>query len=141
MEIVNFEEKFLDDIIRIEKKSFINPWTRDMFLSSAKNSTVKFRILIKNKTVAGYYVISSVADETEILDIAVNPDFRKQSLGKSMLENIKKEAAGKIFLEVRKSNVAALNLYKLFNFEEIAIRKRYYKNEDALMLRLIKETI
>ncbi|MCA6071544.1 MAG: GNAT family N-acetyltransferase, partial [Endomicrobium sp.] len=83
----------------------------------------------------------SVTDETEILDIAVNPDFRKQSLGKSMLEDIKKEAAGKIFLEVRKSNAAALNLYKLFNFEEIAIRKRYYKNEDALMLRLIKEIV
>ncbi|MCA6072587.1 MAG: ribosomal protein S18-alanine N-acetyltransferase [Endomicrobium sp.] len=141
MEIVNFEEKFLDDIIKIEEKSFINPWTKDMFLSSAKNSAVKFRILIKNKTVVGYYVISSVADETEILDIAVNPDFRKQSLGKSLLEDIKKEAAGKIFLEVRKSNVAALNLYKLFNFEEIAIRKRYYKNEDALILRLVKEII
>ena len=137
MEIVNFEEKFLDDIVKIEKKSFINPWTKNMFLSSARNDTVKFRILIKNKTVAGYYIISSVTDETEILDIAVNPDFRKQSLGKNMLEDIKKEATDKIFLEVRRSNVAALNLYKSFDFKEIAIRKRYYKNEDALMLRLI----
>jgi ribosomal-protein-alanine N-acetyltransferase len=59
-----------------------------------------------------------------------------------MLTDIKKESANKqsgvIFLEVRQSNNAAINLYKSFGFKEIGVRKKYYKNEDALVLRFIK---
>jgi ribosomal-protein-alanine N-acetyltransferase len=58
-----------------------------------------------------------------------------------MLTDIKKESANKqssvILLEVRQSNNAAINLYKSFGFKEIGVRKKYYKDEDALMLRLI----
>jgi ribosomal-protein-alanine N-acetyltransferase len=137
MEIVNFEERFLDDIINIERESFTSPWTKNMFLGSAENNTVKFKVLIKDKVVIGYYIISSAADETEILDIAVKQEFKRQSFGKSMIEDIKKEASDKIFLEVRISNKAALNLYKSSGFQEIGIRKKYYKNEDAFILQLI----
>ncbi|GHT05471.1 hypothetical protein AGMMS5026_03440 [Endomicrobiia bacterium] len=58
-----------------------------------------------------------------------------------MLADIKKESTNKqtgvIFLEVHQSNNAAINLYKSFGFKEIGVRKKYYKNEDALVLRLI----
>ncbi|MDR3256987.1 MAG: ribosomal protein S18-alanine N-acetyltransferase [Endomicrobium sp.] len=139
MEIVNFSEKFLDDIVKIEKQSFLNPWTKEMLLGSANNSVVKFKVLNENEIVAGYYIISIVADETEILDIAVNPSFRRRTFGRIMLTDIKKESIYEqskvIFLEVYQNNTAALNLYKSFGFEEIAIRKKYYKSEDAFILR------
>ncbi|OEG71582.1 hypothetical protein ATZ36_13890 [Candidatus Endomicrobiellum trichonymphae] len=142
MKIVNFSERFLDDIAEIEKQSFVNPWTKEMLLDSAKNTAVKFKVLIENKTVAGYYIISTAADETEVLDIAVDLKFRRRSFGQAMLTDIKKESANKqsgvIFLEVRQSNNAAINLYKSFGFKEIGVRKKYYKNEDALVLRFIK---
>ncbi|GMO54861.1 MAG: ribosomal protein S18-alanine N-acetyltransferase [Candidatus Endomicrobiellum trichonymphae] len=141
MKIVNFSERFLDDITEIEKQSFANPWTKEMLLDSAKNTAVKFKVLIENRTVAGYYIISTVADETELLDIAVDPKFRRRYFGQAMLADIKKESTNKqtevIFLEVRQSNNAAINLYKSFGFKEIGVRKKYYKNEDALVLRLI----
>jgi len=131
----------LDDIAEIEKQSFVNPWTKEMLLDSAKNAAVKFKVLIENKTVAGYYIISTSADETEVLDIAVDPKFRKRSFGQAMLADIKKESNNKksrvIFLEVRQNNNAAINLYKSFGFKEIGVRKKYYKNEDALVLKLI----
>jgi ribosomal-protein-alanine N-acetyltransferase len=139
MKIINFSEKFLNDVAEIEKESFIDPWNKKMFLSSANNSTVKFRILIEHKTLVGYYIINTVADETEILNIAVSPMFRGHSFGRAMIADIKKEAVnGKskfIFLEVRQSNIVALNLYKSFGFEEIGVRKKYYKNEDAIIMR------
>ncbi len=131
----------MDDIAEIEKQSFVNPWTKEMLLDSAKNAAVKFKVLIENKTVAGYYIISTSADETEVLDIAVDPKFRKRSFGQAMLADIKKESNNKksrvIFLEVRQNNNAAINLYKSFGFKEIGVRKKYYKNEDALVLKLI----
>jgi ribosomal-protein-alanine N-acetyltransferase len=141
MEITNFDEKFLDSIISIENKSFVRPWTKDMFLDSAKNGIVKFKVLIENRAIAGYYIISTVADETEVLNIAVDPDLRRKKFGKAMLLDIKKESVNKkikfVFLEARRANIAAINLYKSLGFAEIGIRKKYYGNEDALILRLV----
>ncbi|GHT33551.1 ribosomal-protein-alanine acetyltransferase [Endomicrobiia bacterium] len=141
MVITDFDEKFLDTVISIENKSFMHPWTRDMFLGFVKNSAVRFKILIESKTTVGYYIISTVIDETELLNIAVDPNFRRKNFGKAMLLDIKKEAINKktkfIFLEVRRTNIAAKNLYKSFGFTEIGIRKKYYGNEDAITMQLV----
>jgi ribosomal-protein-alanine N-acetyltransferase len=140
MDLVIFSEDFLDDILEIERESFTNPWSREMFLGSAKNNTTTFKVLMKNKIVIGYYIISTVADETEILEIAVSRKFRRQNFGKFMLVDILKESSLKkskfVFLEARISNTPALNLYKSVGFKEIGIRKKYYGNEDAVILRL-----
>ena len=140
MDLVIFSEDFLNDILKIEHESFTNPWNREMFLGSAQNKTVIFKILIKNKIVVGYYIISTIADETEIITIAVCSKFRRQNCGRFMLTDIVKETLLKkskfIFLEARKSNMPALNLYKAFGFKEIGLRKNYYIDEDAIILRL-----
>jgi ribosomal-protein-alanine N-acetyltransferase len=140
MDLVIFSEDLLNDILKIEYESFTNPWNRKMFLGSAQNKTVIFKILIKTKTVVGYYIISTIADETEILTIAVSPKFRRQNFGRFMLTDIVKETLLKkskfIFLEAKKSNMPALNLYKSFGFKEIGLRKNYYRDEDAVVLRL-----
>ncbi|MDR3124304.1 MAG: ribosomal protein S18-alanine N-acetyltransferase [Endomicrobium sp.] len=140
MKFLHFSDTFLDKVIDIENKSFPNPWTKEMFLSSSKNSSTTFKVLILNKTVIGYYIISHVADEMEILNIAVCSKFRNKSFGKAILIDILKTATIKkikfVFLEVRKSNTIALKLYKTFGFNEIGVRKKYYKTEDALILKL-----
>jgi ribosomal-protein-alanine N-acetyltransferase len=140
MDLVIFSEDFLDDILEIERESFTNPWNREMFLGSAKNNTTTFKVLLKNKIVIGYYIISTAADETEILEITVSRKFRRQKFGKFMLVDILKESSLQkskfVFLEARISNAVALNLYKSVGFKEIGIRKNYYKNEDAVILRL-----
>jgi ribosomal-protein-alanine N-acetyltransferase len=140
MKIINFSKNLLDCIAEIEKQSYTTPWSKEMFLESARNRAVKFKVLTENETVVGYYVISITAGETEILNITVNPAFRRRSFGKAILEDIKKESikgmSDFIFLETRQNNTAALSLYKSFGFEKIGIRKKYYKNEDALILKL-----
>jgi ribosomal-protein-alanine N-acetyltransferase len=140
MNLVTFSQKLLNNILKIEQESFVNPWNIEMFLGAAQNKTAIFKVLIENETTLGYYIVSTVVDESEIITIAVNPKFRRQNLGKFMLSNILKEVQEKkskfIFLEARKSNTPALNLYKSFGVKEIGIRKNYYKNEDAVILRL-----
>jgi ribosomal-protein-alanine N-acetyltransferase len=140
MKFLPFSYIFLDKIIDIENKSFPAPWTKEMFLSSAENSSILFNVLILNKTVIGYYIISLVKDEMEILNIAVCQKFRNKSFGKGILTNILNIANTKkiksVFLEVRESNITALKLYKKFGFNEVGLRKKYYKTENALILTL-----
>lgn len=141
MEIKNFSNTFLDDIIKIEKQSFKNPWTKEMFLSSAKNEAVDFKVMAENGVVAGYCISQTVCDEMEILSIAVAPEFRRRSLGKDLLKSALEEAKNKkaatAFLEVRESNNIAINLYLSLGFDKIGIRKKYYTDEDAIVLRKI----
>jgi ribosomal-protein-alanine N-acetyltransferase len=140
MKFLPFSYIFLDAIIDIENNSFIDPWTKEMFLDSAKNSSVLFNVLILNKTIIGYYIIGLVKDEMEILNIAVSPQFRNKSFGKAILFDILNIANTKklkyAFLEVRESNEIALKLYKKFGFNKIGTRKKYYKTEDVLVLKL-----
>jgi ribosomal protein S18 acetylase RimI-like enzyme len=152
IEIKDFNEGFLDSIIRIHNESFdeslVGVWTRDMFLSYAKDSNVKFKVLLKNKTVVGHYIISSEYDGygnevMHVLTIAVDANFRRKNFGRTMLLDIKKEAVNKkaklIVLETWRDNVAAVSLYKSFGFVEVGIREKYYGNGtvDAILFELV----
>jgi len=92
--------------------------------------------------VAGYAVALTVLDESEILNIAVDPAMRGRGLGGRLLDAAIAEVAGRgavaAFLEVRESNSAARELYRSRGFEELSRRRGYYRTpvEDALVLRL-----
>ena len=91
--------------------------------------------------VIGYVVVLKVIDESEILNIAVDPGDRGKSIGSALLdaaiEMASEAGAVETFLEVRESNAAARGLYESRGFTEIARRRGYYRNpvEDALVLR------
>ncbi len=139
MELIDFSTSYLKDVIEIEKKSYERPWTEDMFLSSAGNALIEFKIAAENGKTVGYCVFWVVGDETEILNVAVDPQRRRQSFGKKMLEYVleisRRKNSESVFLEVRRSNIAAISLYKSFGFAEIGVRKKYYVTEDAIILR------
>ncbi|MDR2426376.1 MAG: ribosomal protein S18-alanine N-acetyltransferase [Endomicrobium sp.] len=141
MKIEDFSNDLIDDIMKIEWKSFKKAWTKDMFLSSASNKNTHFKVYFEDGKIAGFCIYWTFSGETEILNIAVDPDFRRRSIAKSMLKymenDVKNEKSRTIFLEVRHSNAAAINLYLGFGFEKIGIRKKYYIDEDAIVLRKI----
>ena len=73
----------------------------------------------------GFLVARTVAaDECEILNLAVAPDFRRQGWRARSLEPLCKAFHGGIFLEVRESNEVARVFYKSLGFKEISIRHR-----------------
>ena len=139
MQIKDFSNAFIDDIIEIENESFERPWTRAMFESSAKNPAVCFKVAREDGRTAGYCIYWIAGGDTEILNIAVAKEFRGRSFARNMLalaEEMSKEAgSGAIFLEVRESNKAAVNLYLSSGFEKTGIRKKYYITEDAVLLK------
>lgn len=75
------------------------------------------------------------ADEAEIITVAVMPEARKLGVATQMLTSFLKQAADmqaqSVFLEVVDSNTAALKLYKGFGFEQVGLRKQYYRWPDG----------
>ena len=93
----------------------------------------------------GFILIRVVADEAEILTLAVRPDVRRSGLGRSLVARAAASAAAagadRLFLEVADDNAAALALYARCGFLQVGRRPRYYarakgSNRDALLLSL-----
>ena len=83
--------------------------------------------------------IEKIHDEAHILHMAVDPAFRRQGIGKLMLEEALKTDASKFILEVRESNSPARSLYESFGFKEAYRRKKYYNDNDEDALVMIYE--
>ena len=92
--------------------------------------------------VIGFLIARSVGNEVEILNLAVHPEARRQGVGSALLEEAVRWSRGleakKALLEVRASNVAALQFYERHQFQAIGKRAGYYRAplDDALVLSL-----
>lgn len=127
----------------IERESFADPWGPREFESALSAPQTIFLIAEDaDGVVAGYAIALAVADEAEILNLAVHPKFRGKGIGRSLLDSavdqVKSRGAEQVYLEVRESNDAARKLYSAKGFDVITRRPRYYQHpvEDALVLRL-----
>ena len=143
MKLCSFDTKYIDEIHNIESVVFPDCYSLDTLNSVIDNKLYKNSlVLIDNDILVAYIIVYEVAKEAEIHRIAVNPVCRKKGYGKALIseciENLKSINVEKIHLEVRKSNVAAISLYKKFGFELIGVRKGYYSdnNDDAMLYTL-----
>ena len=135
----------LPRIIEIERLAFPAPWTLASF---ERELTLPFsRIMLAipaegaGASIAGFMCRWLIADECHILNIAVHPDSRRLGIGTVLLSEAVSEAkstgAGVVTLEVRRSNLAARQLYRKFEFEERRLRRHYYgPGEDAIIMEL-----
>ena len=135
------EEKDLDQVIAIEEISFPNGgWNRTQFEYEINSNTVANPyVLYVDDELIGYYSLWEMFDNTSIATIAVKESYRNKGIGALLLAKIIDQSAEKGFtsidLEVRKSNVAAITLYKKFGFKVVSTRKGYYSNgEDAYFM-------
>ncbi|MFH1135179.1 MAG: ribosomal protein S18-alanine N-acetyltransferase [Pseudomonadota bacterium] len=132
----------LPQVLAIEQASFKQPWTREGFETELDRAPAISLTLKDGREIHGYLVFWLIADEMHILNIAVRPDLRKKGLGGILLEYLtafaREVGVVRIFLEVRRSNVAAQALYRSAGFEFAGERKNYYAedHEDALMMTL-----
>jgi [ribosomal protein S18]-alanine N-acetyltransferase len=115
------------------------PWSTDDFrLASRRN--LSLRVAEEDGAVCGLIVFRTIADEVEIMNLAVDSSRRRRGAGSRLLEDVIRACKGagvrKIFLEVRDSNEAARNFYSRMGFTEAGRRRQYYRQpvEDALVL-------
>ncbi|MFC5370486.1 GNAT family N-acetyltransferase [Arcanobacterium bovis] len=78
--------------------------------------------------------------DAELLTIGVDVRYRRRGIARELLEYMlaipRAHAADRVFLEVRKADAGAQALYEAFGFEAIAVRKKYYSDDDAVVMRL-----
>jgi ribosomal-protein-alanine N-acetyltransferase len=135
-------EEDLDEVLAIERASFSNPWSRDMFLWELQNAGVSYGYVLREPghAVAAFCTAWIVQDELHINNVAVEPAHRGQGAGLALLRFVLRFAAGlgarRATLEVRRSNTPALKLYGRLGFEVAGVRRNYYSSpvEDALIL-------
>ncbi len=127
----------------IERAAFSDPWSRKAFLELLAQPHIRaFAVDGPDGRLAGYALASVVADEGEILNLAVEPGARRRGLGHilldAMLAMFRRETVVAVYLEVRTSNAAALRLYQTAGFRSVSTRRAYYRNptENALTMAL-----
>ena len=141
MIITNMEEQHVAQVAALEKLCFSDPWSEKSVASELENELSLWLVALDGETVAGYIGSQTVMDETDMMNVAVHPDYRKQGIATGLIvglvEELRKRGSHSLTLEVRVSNDAAIRLYRLLDFQEVGLRKNYYRNprEDALILR------
>jgi len=123
----------LATILDIERKAKTAPWTEAMFQDSLA-ANYNFWTLKLNSEIIGFIVFNIAADESNILNICINPKYQRLGFG-TLLVRKTLNHVNNIYLEVRASNTPAINFYNKLGFKKISVRKNYYKNEDAIILR------
>lgn len=133
--------KDIEDILVIENLCFTLPWSFDSFYNEIQlNKFAHYHIISFENKVVGYIGVWQVLDEGHITNVAIHPEYRHKGLACKLIEHTLdfciRNKIHSVTLEVRKSNIPALNLYKKFGFAEEGIRKGYYadNNEDAIIM-------
>ena len=135
-------EKHVAQVAELEKICFGSAaWSEKSIASELNNALSLWIVAVEEEKVLGYVGSQTVMGETDMMNVAVHPDYRKQGIATGLITELigalKKRESHCLTLEVRASNEPAKNLYQMLDFEEIGIRKNYYRNprEDALILR------
>jgi len=120
----------LPSVLSIEERNSDYPWSQDQFTTSIENSNnLCYCLSLKGKAI-GYLIALLAIDTADILNIGIDPDFKRQGYGTTLLnhliEELKKRNISEIFLEVRAGNKPAIQFYKKQGFKEISVRKNYY---------------
>ncbi len=141
MMIIRMNEGHVKAVAELEKICFSDPWSENSVASELKNKLALWLVAEEEGQVAGYIGSQTCGDESDVMNVAVHPDFRRrgiaEALVKSLTEELKKIESRCLALEVRASNVPAIALYEKLGFGEVGRRKNYYRNprEDALIMR------
>ena len=132
----------IEDIIAIEAEAYgEHHWSKSSFYEELNNNLAKYYIAKteEGQTVA-YAGTWHIIDEGHITTIAVKKEYMRKHIGEAIitkiLEDCYKEKIKYLTLEVRVSNIPAINLYTKYGFNSLGTRKGYYQdnNEDALIM-------
>lgn len=141
MMIVHMNESHVAQVAALEKICFSDPWSENSVASELKNPLSCWLVAEEDGEVAGYVGSQTVMDESDMMNVAVHPDYRRKGIAEKLVmelvEALKKRDSRCLTLEVRASNEPARALYEKLGFVQVGLRKNYYRNprEDALILR------
>ena len=141
IKIITMTQPHVPQVAALEALCFSDPWSEKSVASELTNPLAYWLVAVKEERVAGYVGSQTVLDETDMMNIAVHPDFRRQGIAEDLVDALvaalREKGSHCLTLEVRESNAPAIRLYEKMGFEQVGLRKNYYRNprENALILR------
>lgn len=140
--VMALDKAGLPELVELERLCFSVPWSAKQYETVLGNEAFRLFGIRRDGALVGYLTLYAAAWEMEVLNIAVHPAHRRRGHARALLSHVlhlcRKMGIKRGYLEVRRSNVAAQNLYGSFGFAEVGVRKRYYPDnrEDAIIMRL-----
>src|SRR5947209_694090 len=137
-------------VIAIERRAFPTPWSLAMFvLELSKPSSICLAAVSGvqdgRRRLVAYLICARYADACHLMNLAVDPPFRRRGIATSLMTRLLEEAGpdAPYTLEVRPSNREAIELYERFGFRSAGMRPRYYQDtgEDALIMWRTADTV
>lgn len=153
----------IGEVMEIEHDSFPSPWSARAYRHDLLENDLSHYFVVRQRSlerpelsllarvrrslgvgirpaILGYGGFWLMAGEAHISTIAVQPNWRRRGIGElllvAMLDRATELGAEIATLEVRVSNVTAQNLYHKYGFQQVGLRRRYYRDrdEDALIM-------
>jgi ribosomal-protein-alanine N-acetyltransferase len=128
----------LPSVISIERRSFPTPWSLAMFVLELSKPSGICLAAEDEQGLLGYLVCARYDDVWHLMNVAIHPERRREGIATELIERLFEEAGqgARFTLEVRVSNVPAIEMYRRFGFRSAGRRRRYYHDngEDALIM-------
>ena len=141
MTIVNVTASLLEQVEELEKRCFSLPWTWEMLMSQLPDDEHEFLAAVdESGKLLGYVGMMTVLDEGYISNVAVAEKARRQGIADTLLARLDTVAAeyalSFISLEVRESNLPAIQLYEKHGYEKTGMIPNCYTlpKENALVM-------
>lgn len=134
------KESDADGIYFVEAHCFAVPWSFDSIQYDVSfNPDSLYVVALEHGHVVGFTGMHAVCDEGHIMNMAVLEEYRQHGIGQKLMEtlfSLSPEAVSSYTLEVRRSNEAAIRLYRRLGFYGVGFRRDYYTHptEDALIM-------
>ena len=141
MEIIPMNEAHVPQVAELERLCFRDPWSENSVASEVTNPLSCWLVAQEDGTVLGYIGSQTVLDESDMMNVGVHPDHRRRGIARALVNALVEALAAResrcLTLEVRESNEGAIALYGSLGFQQVGLRKNYYRNpkENALILR------
>ena len=141
IEILKMQSIHVSQVAELEKLCFSEPWSENSVAGELNNPLSLWLVAVDGDCVAGYVGSQSVMGESDMMNIAVAPKYRRQGVAEALIDNLVRDLRDSgnhcLTLEVRASNDAAIALYEKLDFVQVGRRPNYYRSpkEDALILR------
>ena len=141
MTFTEMKAEHVPQVAQLEKMCFADPWSEMSIESELRSIWSYWLVALEEDRVVGYVGSQSSIDEADIMNVAVQPDFRRRGVAEALIirlvSDLKVRGIHALLLEVRVSNTPAITLYEKLGFCQVGRRKNYYHNpkEDALILR------
>ena len=152
LEIRRMRPDDLDEVMAIERAAFRHPWSPELFRRELEHDWSTILVAVEPLTsasgkgserIVAFLIYWLVHDEVHILNVAVAPEHRRKGLARMLMAETERRAvqaaAALLTLEVRRSNTAALELYREFDYRAVGVRPNYYVDEGEDAIVMVKE--